>query len=76
MHRFSPYSTRAIKGRKNGVRIRKKKIDKSLSENNLVDHLMDMGYSFEEAWGCIPYLEKKNIKHAVDFIENFKCNYE
>ena len=37
---------------------------------------MDMGYSFEEAWGCIPYLEKKNIKHAVDFIENFKCNYE
>lgn len=76
MHRFSPYSTRAIKGRKNGVRIRKKKIDKSLSENNLVDHLMDMGYSFEEARGCIPYLEKKNIKHAVDFIENFKCNYE
>jgi hypothetical protein len=76
MHRFSPYSTRAIKGRKNGVR--KKKIHKvashsqlenELSDDELVWQLLSLGYSFDQSIGCLSYIEKKTINCAIDFFE-------
>ena len=67
MHRFSPYSTRAIKGRKNGVKVKKKK--KILNDNDLVNLLLEKGYSFEMAYGCISYLENKTLNDAIYFLE-------
>jgi len=72
MHRFSPHSNRGIKGRKNGVRVPKPpKPTKAELENNLVNQLINLGYSFERANGCLSYLDKPEINLALDFISKF-----
>jgi hypothetical protein len=77
MHRFSPYSTRAIKGRKNGVKKNKQNKHIHNKENTLVDNLLELGYSYERAIGCLSYIENKTIEEALnffEFIEPLLCN--
>jgi len=72
MHRFSPHSTRAIKGRKNGVKTHKRKITGFEKENLLVGHLLDLGYSFERAVGCLSYIENISLDEALHFFEHIE----
>lgn len=69
-HRFSPYSTGAIKGRNNGKKIKRKK-KKTNNELLLINQLVSIGFSYENSNACIPYLEEKNINHALDFFEKW-----
>jgi len=72
MHRFSPHSTRAIKGRKNGVKTHKRKITGFEKENMLVGNLLDLGYSFERAVGCLSYIESISLDEALNFFEHIE----
>ncbi len=73
MHRFSPYSTGAIKGRNNGKKKnKKKKLTKIDKETNLLQQLITLGYDYERSNACIPYLEKIDINNALDFFENIE----
>ena len=72
MHRFSPYSTRAIKGRKNGVKTHKRKITGFEKENILVGHLLDLGYPYERAVGCLSYIENISLDQALHFFEHIE----
>ena len=72
MHRFSPYSTGAIKGRNNGKK--KKKMTREHKEKVLLQQLQQFGFSFERADACIPYLEKIDLHHALDFFNNIEPN--
>ena len=44
MHRFSPFSNGGIKKTK---KIKKKKLTKEQIDNNLIDKLLSMGFSYE-----------------------------
>ena len=68
-HRWSLRSTRVIKNYNNG---KFRKIDKSILENNLVDDLLNLGFSYEQSIGCLSYLEKKDLNHALDFLNNIE----
>ena len=72
-HRWSPLSTGAIKSYNNGKKIKKKKNNEI--ENNLVDELMDLGFSFEESVGCLDYLEKKDLNNALIFLFEIAPSY-
>jgi uncharacterized UBP type Zn finger protein len=67
MHRFSPHSTRAIKGRKNGVK--KNKITRHNKEQLLINNLLELGYSYERATNCLVYIENTDINSALNFFE-------
>tara|TARA_B100000886_G_scaffold144388_1_gene98194 strand:- start:10 stop:216 length:207 start_codon:yes stop_codon:yes gene_type:complete len=66
MHRFSPFSTKAIK------KTIKKKRKKKLTIDDLVLNLMELGYSFDNSIACISYLENICLNEAIDIIEKFK----
>ena len=68
-HRWSPLSTGAIKSYNNGKKkkIIKPKANKDIFESDLIIDLMNFGFTFEESIGCLAYLEKKDIKHALNF---------
>ena len=68
-HRWSLRSTGVIKSYNNGKLIKK---DKSLLENNLVNNLLDLGFTYEQSIGCLAYLEVKDLNHALDFFHNFE----
>ena len=76
MHRFSPFSTGAIKRRNNGVVKKKKKNmnQKILNDNELVNLLLDLGFTFERSLGCLSYLEKKNLENALFFFDKIEPN--
>ena len=41
-------------------------------DNNLIDKLLSMGFSYERSIGCLSYLERKTINNALDFFENIE----
>ena len=69
-HRWSPLSTGAIKSYNNGKKLKRNEI-----ENNLVNELMDLGFSFEESVGCLDYLEKKDLNNALIFFFEIAPNF-
>ena len=69
MHRFSPFSNGGIKKTKNN---KKKKLTKEQIDNNLIDKLLSMGFSYERSIGCLSYLERKTLNNALDFFENIE----
>tara|TARA_Y100000991_G_C21871962_1_gene305533 strand:- start:2 stop:223 length:222 start_codon:yes stop_codon:yes gene_type:complete len=69
MHRFSPFSNGGIKKTK---KIKKKKLTKEQIDNNLIDKLLSMGFSYERSIGCLSYLERKTLNNALDFFENIE----
>ncbi len=66
-HRFSPFSTKAIK------RTPKKKryINNYLSDDDLVLTLMTLGYTFDQSIACLSYLEHNTVQEAIEIIERF-----
>ena len=69
MHRFSPFSTKAIK---KTIKKKRKKRKKKLTIDDLVLNLMELGYSFDNSIACISYLENICLNEAIDIIEKFK----
>ena len=64
-HRFSPFSTKAIKKMPKKT---KKIKNKHLSNDDLVLTLMTLGYTFEQS---ISYLEHNTVIEAIEIIELF-----
>ena len=68
-HRFSPRSNGGIK-RLQRRRVIVPTIEKKckIRERQLISQLMEIGYSYEIATGCIPYLEFYDINAALTII--------
>tara|TARA_B100000886_G_scaffold315999_2_gene254332 strand:+ start:215 stop:442 length:228 start_codon:yes stop_codon:yes gene_type:complete len=65
-HRFSPRSNGGIKRTKRVVNVITKNC--KIRERSLIKQLMELGYSYEIATGCIPYLEYYEINAALTVI--------
>ena len=72
MHRFSPFSTGAIKKTKKPKK--KYKYTKEEKETLLINQLLTMGFSYDRAYGCLYYLEKPTIHYALDFFQHIEPN--
>ena len=68
-HRFSPRTNGGIKRSKKVVYdISKKCKNCKFREESLIKQIMELGYSYEIATGCIPYLEFYEINAALTVI--------
>ena len=67
-HRFSPFSTKAIKKMPKKT---KKIKNKHLSNDDLVLTLLTLGYTFEQSIACLSYLEHNTVIEAIEIIELF-----
>jgi hypothetical protein len=65
-HRFSPRTNGGVK--RDPPRKHKIKQTSKAKRANLMEELMELGYSYEVANGCIPYLESYEINAALTVI--------